>query len=195
VPIIAENCFQLSVNGDQQGRPWTNVFNVQLLGGTPPDVVDAAALMADAFIETIHTRQSSVCRVLSVSYVDLRTLDGESGTYTLTTPSPGGSGNTPAPPQVALLAKWQASGGRAFRNGRSYICGIPEVQIDSGGLIEAEDLEAWDEQLGEFLTELDTAELGLVVLSGTDTSDVTVRTVTGHAVDARCATQRRRNRS
>ena len=195
MPIVAANTYQISVNGTAGGRNWANVFHTQRLGATPPDVEDAAAILGDAYAETILPLLTDSVRCTTVAYVDLSSLSGDSGSI----PWPnaedvGGDTGAPAPMQVAYLVRWNATGGRAQRNGRSYLPGVNEQAVGDAGVVDTDKLNALTEAANDFIIALQTGDLSLSVISRVDGDTYSPRAIGSGVCDTRVATQRRRLR-
>ncbi len=194
MPIVVNNTYQLSVNGTIGEQPWANVFHVQLLGGAPPTPIEAADLMFATYVDQFCLLQGDGVFVNSVSYVDLDSLTGDSGTYVPETPGQGAAVNNQVPPNVAFLGTWVALGGRAYRNGRTYFPGGDESSVDDSGVISGPVVENWAEAMTAFRVVLDGGSLALSIVSKTSETTGIARTVTGEAMQSRVATQRRRVR-
>lgn len=192
--LIVADTYQLSVNGHQEDRPWTNVFHAMPSGSPALTAEEAAEAMFVAYTENISSVQCTIVQTESVSYVDLSSSTGDSGTYVPADPVPGDNDSASVSPAVSVLVHWAATGGRAYRNGRSYIPGIQEASVDGGGDIDGSSLAGWSSKLTAFWEDLDAAGLILCVVSRTSPSAGIARTITGVSVDGRVATQRRRQR-
>lgn len=195
MPIVAPNTYRLAVVGTAGGRTWANVFHTQRLGSSPPEVADAAAILGDAYADTILPLLTDSVTCTGVNYVDLSSLSGDSGTI----PWPaaedsGGDGGAPAPMQVAYLMRWNAAGGRAQRNGRSYFPGVNEQAVLDNGTVETDKLNALTSAANDFITALQTGDLGLSVISSVDGDTYAPRAISAGICDTRVATQRRRLR-
>lgn len=103
----------------------------------------------------------------------------------------GGSASAPASPAVALLIKKQTNFGGRSQRGRFYMPGLPEAAITPGGDLESGNQAGWQTRYDDLYTALDSAGYTPVLLHS-NSSDAT--TLTGFVVDARVATQRRRQR-
>lgn len=192
---IVADCLQVSIKGTHAPRNWANVMHFQELGASPPDPAAAAQLVLDIYCDNLLPYMSSFTHVDSADYADLSSLSGVSGSVTPTggTQAGGGSG-TSQPSSVAVLLTWSALGTRSQRNGRSYMVGVPEDQTTSDGLLVSGAITNWTGAIDNFLDDLQSADLGLVVLSKSGPSAGDVRTVTGGIVQPLLATQRRRLR-
>lgn len=191
--VIADG-YQISLSGITGDRPWTNVFHFQLAGGTPPPIAEAAQIVADAWGTTVFDYTSVTTKLQTASFVDLRSLAGDSGTISLSPPYEGGNSASAAPPNVAVLIRWTTNGGRATRNGRTYVPGIGEGSVDVNGILGETQVSEFTEQAGEFIDACEGAELILSVLHLVSPTEGDMRTVLSGSCDPRVATQRRRLR-
>jgi len=97
-------------------------------------------------------------------------------------------------PQVSILThKHTDFGGRAGR-GRAYFPGAPEDEVGGSGALAGGYATSWQTFLDGFITELETELCPAVLLHGAGSPITTPSPLTGWTVDARVATQRRRNR-
>lgn len=195
MPLVVPGCYQLTINGTTAGRPYSNVFHCEPLGGSPPSVDLAAGIMFDAYTAGFCPAMSSHVSVQSCSYVDLRTLSGDSGTYTPPSPVSGAGSDVANPPNVCYLINWTAPGGRNTRNGRSYIPGVTDAAVDAFGVVDDDYIDDLVTALDTFTDALQVGELALGVVHRTDADSGEIRTITAWAPDAKVATQRRRLRS
>jgi hypothetical protein len=98
------------------------------------------------------------------------------------------------PPQTAMLIrKNTALGGRAGR-GRMYQPGVPEAFVNGAGELTGTTATIITALYADFLTILGGSDIPMVLLHAEGSPITTPTTVTSLEVDARCATQRRRNR-
>jgi hypothetical protein len=193
-PIIADG-YQITLSGTTGGRPWANVFAFQLAGGAPPTAEEAADAVAEAWGTTVFTNTTTTTELLRVSWLDLSSLTGDSGSKDLA-PSYEGEDDSPAAsPQVAVLVRWQAAGGRSVRGGRTFIPGMAEAGIDAGGVVDLAVRNSLEGELESYMTAVQAADLIPSILSRTGPSAGQMRTIIGQSIDFRAATQRRRQRS
>lgn len=192
--ILADG-YRIALNGLTGGRPWTNVFHFQLAGGDPPTVVEAAQIVADAWGTTVFDYTSNTTDLDSISYVDLRTLDGDSGTIPSAPTYTGGNAAAASSPQVAVLIKWATDGGRTTRNGRTYVPGVAEGSINAGGVLDNTQVVEFSDEANNFIEACQVGELILSVLHLVSPTEGEMRTVLSGTCDTRVATQRRRQRS
>lgn len=193
--LIVANTYQLTLNGSNGANVrFANVFHFEKLGLDPPTILEATQVFYDAYADAFASYIMDEYTFDSVSYVDLSSSTGDSGTTTPTGAHHGtGTGNA-APPQVSLLITWQATGGRSQRNGRSYLPGIDEGSIDTVGQVSGGYADGATVAANDFLETMDAAGLSGVVVSRTSPSTGTARTITGGLCQRQVATQRRRNR-
>lgn len=195
-PIVAENAMQCTVFGTQGSRTWANVIGGFITGaGTADGLADD---IAQAYIDNIMPVLASTVTLSGARFVDLRDLDGESGPVSgaITFPVSGGGGNNGAPPQVAYLVTMVVGGGRTTRNGRMYLPGVNENEVDGLGVIDSDQVAGMQAAVTGFLqdvTEGDNGDVG--VLGKLSTGDYLMRSVSSGQVQNRVATQRRRLRA
>lgn len=103
------------------------------------------------------------------------------------------SGTSVAPNTSVLIRKHTAIGGRAGR-GRCYFPGIPEADVDGGGLIVSTERALWETDFQTFLDDIAAESLIPVLLHGDNSPVSTPTPITGVTVDSKVATQRRRLR-
>jgi len=193
-PIISD-CTQTTVRGPQPSGDWACVFHSIGLGGTPPGPEDQAQIIVDGFSTTILTILTAQIFVADAAWVDLSSLTGASGVVSPTgAPVAGGGAGFGAPTNNALLVTWFALGTRTQRNGRSYLPGLDEDQVDTGGLLTSGYAADIQEQVDEFYTYCDSRQTQLVVNSKATGGTYEPRTITAGTISGKLATQRRRLR-
>ena len=190
---IVAPCLQVTIQGASLIRPWANVFHVQKLGAAPDDPAGDAADFAQQFKDNILPVMSAGVSLTGYTYADLSSLSGLSGSGALT--GTGGGSGTMLAPNTAVLVQWPALGTRSQRNGRSYFIGVDEDQVTSDGKMTTGFTTTWQSSVDNFMADLQTIDLGLVVLSRTGPSSGEVRTVLDGVVQQLLATQRRRMRA
>lgn len=220
-PLIWDGICRFTVNGTFSGRNVANIFDMRIddsgLGPTRAErIVTQAGDIVNAWCDNILPLVANDYTFTSVSWVDLNALDGSTGSVTTggdeTLPQNGASTEDPLPPNVAaLITKVAPGGGRSTRNGRTYLVGLRETQMDPGaptrltgaarGFIEA--------AMEQFSSDISNSEAG----EGWDSNMVVLRTrniaepdeepnivavgaddVTAMTCDIVVATQRRRLR-
>lgn len=194
-PIVADNAVRVAINGVVSGNPFANVFGGFITGsGTP---LGLAQDIGQSYVDNLLPLLCNNVHVDNVSYVDLRTLDGDSGVVATGISGPFDGGNTEpqAPMQVCWLLHWAVGGGRNSRNGRTYLPGVAETSVDESGHISGDLTTDLPDAVNAFLADItggDNGDLG--VLSNPSTGEPQMRSVISGSVDALVATQRRRLR-
>lgn len=113
---------------------------------------------------------------------------GPSAFSAASTAATGGTAGAAAP--AILVRKNTALGGRHGK-GRMYIPGLPESQIDPGGLVAATTVTAYQTRVNALLTALNSASMTPALLHGDATAP---SLITSMSVQSVVATQRRRQR-
>lgn len=194
--LIVANTYQLTMNGTigDANRPFANVMHFEALG-TPITVQAAAEAFYTAYTESLNAHSQNSTSYESVSFVDLGSATGDSGVYLPPAIATGEANGSAVPPNTCVLATWIATGGRAYRNGRSYFPGADESSVDASGQLNAATVNLWQQDAELFLDKTFAEDLALCVVSRTSPSTGIARTVTGVAIQSQMATQRRRLRS
>jgi hypothetical protein len=193
-PIISD-CIRVSVKGTQPAGTWANVFHIIDLGASSSTEALAQSFV-DIFANEMMTHVTAQWVLTSGDYVDLSSSAGDSGTVNRTGgPKAGEAGGFGAPPNTAVLIKWDAVGGRAQRGGRTYLGGVDEDQLQTNGDLTSGLVTNYEDDVELFLAALATADIALVINSKTGEATYAPRTITGFSIDPRVATQRRRLRS
>lgn len=140
--FIVEDIARFAINGMYDGRAVANVYDMQIdttgsLTSRPSAVAGQAELLVSAWDSTILDAVVNDYTFVSVSYVDLDSDQGVTGTVTsggaVTLPTNGRDSSTqPMPGNVSVLVTKLIAAGRTKRNGRTYICGISEGATDAG---------------------------------------------------------------
>lgn len=172
-------------------------------------------ILLDAWDHHILAEQSNNMTALSVSWVDLDNEDGSSGITTEgqdeTWPAVGaGTGNPWSGNVAALITKVAPGGGRRFRNGRTYLCGLDESANDDDsneltptqvGLLDAAFSDFYDDTQGNHDSGISSSyDSNPVVVHTHEEDDPPVivvdgySTITSFSTQLRLATQRRRLR-
>lgn len=193
-PIIAPG-YQITISGTVGGRPWANVFAFQLAGDPEISAEEAADLVANSWGSTVFTNTTSTTELTGVAWVDLRTLTGDSGSKAASPPYDGQDPAQGSSPQVAVMIKWEATGGRSVRGGRTFIPGMAEAGITAGGDVIEAVRTSLQGELDDYLDLVQAGGLIPSILTRTGPSAGTMRTILSGSVDPRAATQRRRQRS
>jgi len=194
-PIVAENAVQVSFGGTYGTRNWAHVVGGFITGtGTAEGL---ARDIVQSYLDNVMPVLASSVNLSTARYVDLRTLDGDSGPISGLTgfPASGGGGDNGAPPNVTYLLRLEISGGRASRNGRMYLPGVNEAEVNGFGVIDSEQVDGLNIATGNFFTDITAGDNGyLGVLGKTSTGSYLMRSVIDVNVDTKVATQRRRLR-
>lgn len=106
---------------------------------------------------------------------------------------PGTDGADPNPPQLCMLVKKSTVQGGRTGVGRSYWPNIPANKIGDDGLLDSTYLSTATSRLADFLALLDQSDVPMVLLHA-DVASGSPLFVNSYTPQARCATQRRRNR-
>lgn len=135
-PLVWPSVCRYSIEQSYSGRNVANILDVAITdtggGGRGLAIQDTAEHIITGWNNHILPLLVNDINLNSVSWVDLDTLDGETGTAVQagaillpkngTVTTPGLPGNV-----SALVAKQAPGGGRNARNGRWYLAGIPEA--------------------------------------------------------------------
>lgn len=192
-PIVAP-CFQVGLQGlTNGGRPWTIVQHWIGAGSSPPEADTGATLWAADFIAHVLPLLCHDTSVTGVTYADLSSLSGISGSLALT-PINGGDSGFMAPPNVCGLVTCSATGTRAQRNGRMYLPGMNEDQIQANGDFTETYVNDLNGGLSDFQEALQGDFIIPVVLSKATGGGYEVRTIQDMTLQGLAATQRRRLR-
>lgn len=120
------------------------------------------------------------------------TATGPSGTYA--GGGVGGSSAAPATPQVAILVQKQTEFGGRSGKGRLYFPGVQEASVNGDGALITGYRNDWQTAVANFRTKLDTNDLPMVVFHRPGAPLTVPSIVSALSVQAKVATQRRRNR-
>lgn len=147
---------------------------------------------------------------LGCHFVDLDSLSGETGDRGPTAghPTTGAIVGTPfISPQVSYLVHKSAGSHRGTRNGRMYVPGLAESEVDEAGIVQASRVTSFNTKLESFRSAL--ATIGGPLITSTAWRVVHVHkgdpedpatwtwsssTITSAFLDVKVATQRRRLR-
>ncbi len=162
------------------------------IGATPVTPGALAAFLRDAWDDTMQDVQVSTCTHTSTLVKYGPTVTGPSAeVFSATVGSLGVNGIAP---NVALLvSKVTAQGGRAGK-GRFFMPGMTEADTTQGGDVDAAYLAAAQTAANELYGALEAVTQGPVVLHGPGIPQLAPTPITGFSVQARVATQRRRQR-
>jgi hypothetical protein len=210
---VCPNVIQITAHGTVAGRPWASVWHMNAedgIFGSGPGPEDVVRDFADNFQD--HLLNNISVHVVLTNFTWLA-LDNAEGATGVMAPNPAkltaGTWNRDiAGPAMAMLIRKQSSSRRGARNGRAYMPGVTEEQMDNAGNILGTWQTSYNAQLQAFLdgisddTALDAAgrypvvthfppaarEKGPQIVEGTKTR------ITSLTLDGRAATQRRRLR-
>lgn len=186
---FAEVTVQINIPGD--AGPAFNIFGVQR------DPLASAEDIAINVADTLNNVPGYTQIFSNQATIELITVrnklgDGSIQIHEETANFPGTNAGAVAPPQVAvLLQKSTGLAGRSNR-GRMYAPAIVETQIDDAGRILAANLAGMQNAANNFLADLSTNNVPMVILH--DSPALAPTTVTALNVAPVVATQRRRLR-
>lgn len=153
--LVVPNTIEITAHGTVSGRPWASVWGMTNGAGISvgSEVEDVVKDFANNFQDHIMAMLNAVVILDGFRYVSLNSASGQTGTMA---PDPGkrtaGAGtNQPTSPNVTLLVRKGASGGRGKRSGRSYLPGVHEGEIDGAGRLSPDYVAANNEMLQDFL--------------------------------------------
>lgn len=159
------------------------------VGDSPLDPQGVGDVIADA-LETVFN-PALIATNLACTQILTKFGPNETGPSALSTCGFVGSGGAGGGAAVSvLMSKLTGLGGRRGR-GRAFWPGVPEAQVDQGGLLASGTVATWLSELEDFYDKVLT-ELITPVLLHSDAGAPTPQT--GIAVSGVVATQRRRQR-
>lgn len=220
MPLVVPGVCRYAVNGTVGTRTWSNIIDIDIDHdfGDPgadraTDVADMAKVVLEAWNDHIMPLQSNDLRLLNVSWTDLDTADGSTGETsvgidTAAWPTDGGSNIQSMPGCVAALVRKSIEGGRGRKNGRMYVCGVPDnaTAVDFPNTMVAAVLALWEAGVDAFLARVNEHQAAPAYQPELVVVHVTERDAEGHptagdfrpvtalTVDPTLATQRRRLR-
>lgn len=133
--IVAPGICRYTINGTYAGEEVANIIDMQIdTTATVEPREDAILTVARdvlrAWDDHIMLLISGSYLATSVSWVDLDSLDGSTGSITsagdISWPRPGRFGGEGMPGNVSMRFDKICGGGRRARNGRTYLVGVPE---------------------------------------------------------------------
>lgn len=214
--LIVPGVCRFVTHGTVSGLDCSNVWDVNIsdiVGMTRAEAVfTQAGQILNAWCEEILPEQSSVFEFTSVSWLDLDSLDGTTGsrssTDDFTLPLPGGGSASGLVANVGVLVKKEVSAGRTARSGRAFVAGYPEnLTAGDANHIDSTVLATLQGNWDDFLTSINEDGGGLSTYSpDLDVTHITARDgdgnptegdgihVTALQVQSLLATQRRRLR-
>lgn len=215
--LIAPGIARYSIEHTYLGRPAVNILDVDLTATTSAPssralaVREVGELIVDLWTTTIMQILNTGVSFRQVSYVDLNTEDGSTGTITGTVATPlpqgGAVSGEGISANTSILVTKQGLSARGQRNGRWFLPGIVEGNITGNTLAGSfmTTVIGWcDQFLAEFneATGTFTTSQSAVILhtKNTGTKEDPIIIVTGSSPireltpNSQVASQRRRNR-
>lgn len=206
--LIVPSIVRCTIAGTYLGSPVANIIDVLVPEGWGDYERDEACkFTAENVLHHWHTHVLPLLKgqyiAESVSYVDLSSVDGVTGTVTssgaVVWPYPGGVGGEPYSGAIAILVTKSTGSRRGERSGRMFLTPPGEADIN-GNTIGAPYVTALNDALETFLEEMNDMGVGdvktkLHVVHRTRFAEVGTSTaITSLSARARVSTQRRRNR-
>lgn len=190
-------------------RPMANLVDIHidelsLLTDRHDAIVDQATILANEWNNTLGEHLVDDLKITEVSWVDLNTEDGETGSHAITSGNTGGEAGAPASPQVCILVKKIVGGSRGTRTGRMFLPGVPEGNVSAIGVVDTSiyqpDVDDWRSAVEQDAGMTEPAYDSRIVVVHTkvdvDTGERTssYSTITELLVETLAATQRHRLR-
>lgn len=216
--IICPGVVRYSINGQfNAGRPFANILDMHIdhvspTGSREEDILEEAGHIIDGWVNHMRQRLSSIAVWTDVSWVDLNSADGVTGSTTqgntLTFPAAGLAAGDMVAGNTAVFIRKEINAGRGSRNGRMYLPGVPEAN-QNAGLLTTTALNGMRTDLANFVDEINhdatthnyVAEACVVHRTGAQTVingvtyDLAERNdITTWVLEQQLATQRRRLR-
>lgn len=215
MPLVVTEVCRFTLNQSFLGNLVCNVLDMHInidgsIGVTRQQAIeDQAEILAKQWSTDVMPDLVSALRLESVSWVDLDNATGSVGSFAGSAGAPlphvGGVDNAPASSNVSILVRKQTSSARGSKQGRIFVCGLPEAyttqanpnNIDGGFLATLqEDFDAFLGNINQdasaeppaYDSELVVVHKVPIVGEGTGSDVSALR------VDSRLATQRRRLR-
>lgn len=216
--LIVPGVCRFAINQRQELRQVVNIVDMIIdttgsLISRDEAIDNQAGILINEWTEHIQPAQADDLSFESVSYVDLDSSAGITGSRTssgaITLPQPGGaSGDTVTANTAALVRKQLESSGRGRRNGRLYMAGLTEgvTEPGNGNVLTSVARADLQSRWTNFLAAINQADSGGDFGSNWCVVQVTSRDADGHpltgigreiggvSVDFLLATQRRRLR-
>lgn len=202
--LIRTGVARYTVNGTYLGVPTANIVDLYCSPLTPGEARDEvvenlAGVVLDAWCEYLLPVMMSAYSITSVSWVDLASADGTTGslssTGTNTLPQAGALTGQAYSGAIAILVDKQTTSRRGEKAGRMFLppCGESDIE---GNTIGAPYLAALNTALEELHDALnpstDPVAVFKVVHVGETSTASSISTVTGLVARAKVTTQRRR---
>lgn len=209
-PIVIPNIVRYAVNGSYAGETVANILDMEVVVTSEP-IDDRAEAIFEVAGDILNNWDDHLLNLAterytatSVSWVDLNSFDGETGSRSSTSantwPAPGRNTGTGMPGNVSCRVEKNQSGGRRTRNGRMYLVGHSEqgTDVNSPNLWTSAHQAAVNETVSDFLDGInneagpDGREQALVVLHTPEGAAVSSSLVTSLTCRPVVATQSRR---
>lgn len=163
VPGVCRYAINQTLMGNNVTTIWDTVIDPTGPFAERDDCVqDHAGDIINAWCDNVLNKQVSNLGVISVSWVDMDSLDGTTGARTSTEdhtlPVSGEDTGSPMPGNVAALVTKQINGSRSRRNGRLYVAGVPENDTPDSGAgnsLTGPATAAWQSQFDAMLDDLE----------------------------------------
>jgi hypothetical protein len=158
MPFVVPGVCRFAINGRMGGRDIVNVLDyfLETTGTTTAragSCNDMAGILINQWTADILNKLSVSYSFNSVSWVDLDSASGSTGVRTTSgansLPTLGSIAGDALPPNVAQLVTKATTSQRGRRNGRLYLCGMPETDT-SGGNLGLTRLNAWETSWAAF---------------------------------------------
>lgn len=173
MPIIAPEVCRFAVNGTLAGQDIVNIIDVNITAteGRDEALFDTAGAIIDAWVDNVLQALHNTYSFDSVSWVDLNSEGGLTGSRTQTPtnvlPETGtNSGGVLPNNAVAVVVKNLSGKTRQQRNGSIRLAGIPEdfTIPGSGNFLTNDAVTGYSTALNGFATDVSTASGGLYQL-------------------------------
>lgn len=215
--LVAPGICRYSLNHTYLGRPAVNILDIHLIGSGPggpgreTKIERMGRKIIDSWVGTIMQSLSSSTTFNSVSYVDLDSEDGVTGTVVagdgVSLPQAGAGAGAPISANTTTLVTKQGLSARGQRNGRWFLTPPTEDNIN-GNTIAGSYVTALQGRLDTFLLDMingddpdvGTTSMAIVHTKNTGTPTDPIITWTGNTdviklvANNQVASQRRRNR-
>lgn len=208
--LIAPGICRFTLHGTYVDRPTANIYdmdiNSDVLGDRSVNIADQAQVLLNEWIDHYRAVIASGYTLTSVSWVDLDSIDGETGdrsdpTSPRTMPSAGQASGDNSPGNLAFLVRKNTASARGHRSGRTYWAGVSETQ-SVNNTVSGAATTAWATANTNFLDGINQDHDGVfdydsrlhVVHTNNAGEFVSSDEVTSLQLQSRLATQRRRLR-
>lgn len=208
--LVVNGIVRYTFEGTYLDRPWANILDIRIdTTGSPASrdgaIYDVAGHLMNCWADHIANQVVIACELDRVSWVDLNSVDGStgsrSGTSENTAPIPGIGDGPPSGGNLAVLISKQVISSRGARNGRWFQVGIAET-VTQGNILAPTNQTAWQTAFDAFLSAVNndgiivvaTQEAVVVHTTGLNPTTGTFSLIEQMVVQSRLATQRRRLR-